>query len=144
MLLPRFAALCYRSPTGPLALCRVLPRRGVVRLLLVVLLVAVRLIFRHLDATFPKYLLRTHGPAVPYGLLYAINPALIILLVPIVSAYTQAVPPLKMIKWEMAAEFPSYLDRIRSRDPQYVPAHQLAFNRQDICVAVQRSRSKRR
>lgn len=93
-------------------------------LLLVVLLVAVRLIFRHLDATFPKYLLRTHGPAVPYGLLcvtwsnpsavshrciicgcrfrYAINPAMIIVLVPLVSAYTRHVPPLTMIKYGSA------------------------------------------
>ena len=68
-------------------------------LLLVVLLVAVRLIFRHLDATLPKYLLRSHGPSVPYGLIYAINPALIIVLVPLVSAYTRHVPPLEMIKW---------------------------------------------
>ena len=51
---------------------------------------------------------------------------------------------LKMIKWEMAAELPSYLDRIRSWGYQYVRARQLAFNRQEICVAVQRSRSKRR
>ena len=64
-----------------------------------VLLVAVRLIFRHLDATLPKYLLRSHGPSVPYGLIYAINPALIIVLVPLVSAYTRHVPPLEMIKW---------------------------------------------
>jgi POT family proton-dependent oligopeptide transporter len=71
-------------------------------LLLVVLLVAVRLIFRHLDATLPKYLLRTHGEAVPYGLIYAINPALIIVLVPLVSAYTRHVPPLTMIKWGAA------------------------------------------
>ena len=51
---------------------------------------------------------------------------------------------LKMIKWEMAAELPSYLDRIRSWGYQYVRARQLAFNRQEVCVAVQRSRSKRR
>ena len=51
---------------------------------------------------------------------------------------------LKMIKWELAAELPSYLDRIRGWGYQYVRARQLAFNRQEICVAVQRSRSKRR
>jgi dipeptide/tripeptide permease len=71
-------------------------------LLLVVLLVAARLIFRHLDATLPKYLLRTHGPEVPYGLIYAINPAMIIVLVPLVSAYTQSAPPLRMIRWGAA------------------------------------------
>ncbi len=51
---------------------------------------------------------------------------------------------LKMIKWELAAELPSYLDRIRSWGYQYVRARQLAFNRQEVCVAVQRNRSKRR
>lgn len=71
-------------------------------LLLVVILVGVRLIFRHLDATLPKYLIRTHGVAVPFGLIYAINPALIIVLVPPVAAYTADYPPLKMIKWGAA------------------------------------------
>jgi len=51
---------------------------------------------------------------------------------------------LKLIKWELAAELPTYLDRIRSWGYQYVRARQLAFNRQEVCVAVQRSRSQRR
>ncbi len=71
-------------------------------LLLAVLLVAVRLIFRHLDATLPKFLVRAHGPAAPYGLVYAINPCLIIILVPVVSAYTRHAPPLQMIRWGAA------------------------------------------
>lgn len=61
------------------------------------LIVLVRLVFRHLDATFPKYLLREFGPDAPYGLIYSINPAMIILLVPIVGAYTNGVHPFKMI-----------------------------------------------
>ncbi|MBA63103.1 MAG: SAM-dependent methyltransferase [Planctomycetaceae bacterium] len=51
---------------------------------------------------------------------------------------------LKMIKWELAAELPTYLDRIRSWGYQYIRSRQLAFNRQEICIAVQRSRGKRR
>ena len=51
---------------------------------------------------------------------------------------------LKLIKWELATELPIYMDRIRSWGYQYVRARQLAFNRQEVCVAVQRSRSKRR
>eukprot|EP01047_Picozoa_sp_COSAG01_P048292 COSAG01_NODE_4692_length_4808_cov_9.520493_5_plen_202_part_00 len=41
-------------------------RRGF--LLLVLLLVGVRALFRHLDATFPKYFLRMHGDDAPFGL----------------------------------------------------------------------------
>ena len=55
------------------------------------------MIFRHLDATLPKYLLREFGDTVPKGTIYSINPALIILLVPIVSAATSNVDPLVMI-----------------------------------------------
>lgn len=41
-------------------------RRGF--LMLVLLLVGVRALFRHLDATFPKYFLRMHGDDAPFGL----------------------------------------------------------------------------
>ena len=36
-------------------------------------------IFRHMDATFPKYAVRAFGCDAPFGSIYAINPALIIL-----------------------------------------------------------------
>lgn len=45
-------------------------------------------IFRHLDATLPKYLVREHGQSVPKGTIYSINPFIIIFLVPVVSAMT--------------------------------------------------------
>lgn len=36
--------------------------------------VGVRMTFRHLDATFPKYFIRTYGPHAPFELILAINP----------------------------------------------------------------------
>jgi len=57
----------------------------------------VRMIFRHLDATLPKYMMREFGENVPKGTIYSINPALIIILVPIISAATTTMDPLKMI-----------------------------------------------
>ena len=57
----------------------------------------VRMIFRHLDATWPKYMVREFGDSVPKGTLYSINPAMIIVLVPIVTAATSKYDPLLMI-----------------------------------------------
>ena len=59
----------------------------------------VRMIFRHLDATLPKYMMREFGDDVPKGTIYSINPALIIVLVPIVTAATSQVEPLVMIHY---------------------------------------------
>eukprot|EP00562_Extubocellulus_spinifer_P035344 CAMPEP_0178689216 /NCGR_PEP_ID=MMETSP0699-20121125/5418_1 /TAXON_ID=265572 /ORGANISM="Extubocellulus spinifer, Strain CCMP396" /LENGTH=557 /DNA_ID=CAMNT_0020334261 /DNA_START=167 /DNA_END=1841 /DNA_ORIENTATION=+ len=59
----------------------------------------VRMIFRHLDATLPKYMMREFGPDVAKGTIYAINPALIIILVPLVTAATTTVEPLVMIHY---------------------------------------------
>jgi dipeptide/tripeptide permease len=69
------------------------------RRFLVVCLVTlnVRMIFRHLDATFPKYMIREFGEDVPKGTIYSINPALIIILVPIITAATTKTNPLTMI-----------------------------------------------
>jgi MFS family permease len=61
------------------------------------LITIVRLIFRHLDATFPKYMLREFGEDAPYGMFYSINPAMIILLVPIIGALATGVHPWNMI-----------------------------------------------
>jgi dipeptide/tripeptide permease len=55
------------------------------------------MIFRHLDATLPKYMMREFGDDVPKGTIYSINPVLIIVLVPLVSAATTNVDPLVMI-----------------------------------------------
>ena len=51
------------------------------------------------DGTLPKYMVREFGADTPKGRIYAINPALIIILVPIITAATSAVNPLIMIHW---------------------------------------------
>lgn len=61
------------------------------------LLVGVRLVFRHLDATMPKYLVRQFGPLAPFGLIYAINPFLIIFLVPVIGLLTRKIDSFPMI-----------------------------------------------
>jgi len=68
------------------------------RFLLVCLItVNIRMIYRHLDATFPKYMVREFGRNVPKGTIYSINPALIIILVPMISATTDGIDPLVLI-----------------------------------------------
>jgi len=70
------------------------------RFLLVVLLTLnVRMIFRHLDGTLPKYMIREFGENTPKGAVYSINPALIIIMVPIITAATSSVDPLVMIHY---------------------------------------------
>jgi hypothetical protein len=66
-------------------------------LVVVLIMLNVRMIFRHLDATLPKYMVREFGEDVPKGTIYSINPALIIALVPLVTAATSHVDPLVMI-----------------------------------------------
>ncbi|GAB0494900.1 hypothetical protein MMPV_006197 [Pyropia vietnamensis] len=64
---------------------------------LMLLLVGVRSVFRHLDATLPKYMVRVFGPTAPFGAVYAINPAIIILLVPLVGAASRPIASFPMI-----------------------------------------------
>jgi len=68
-------------------------------LLVCLLLLNVRMIFRHMDGTLPKYMMREFGADAPKGLVYSINPFLIIILVPIITAATTTVEPLVMIKY---------------------------------------------
>lgn len=63
---------------------------------MIVLLMGVRIVYRHLDATFPKYMMREFGKDIMYGSIIAINPFLIVILLPIFaplsyqfSAYSQ-------------------------------------------------------
>lgn len=58
-------------------------------LLFVGLLAMVRLMFQHAFMTFPKYVTREMGAAYPFGKVWAINPIMIIILVPIVTALTR-------------------------------------------------------
>ena len=45
----------------------------------------------------------------------------------------------KLIEWDMAAEIPRYVERIRGWGYADVQARQLAFNRQEICIAARRA-----
>jgi len=65
--------------------------------LLVVLLIGVRVIFRHLDATFPKYMIREFGSHAMYGSVIAINPLCVCLVVPLLAPISMRVHPLRMI-----------------------------------------------
>lgn len=51
---------------------------------------------------------------------------------------------LKLLQWDLADAIPEYLERVRSWGFEYVRARQLAFNRQEICVAALRRRAMRR
>jgi 23S rRNA (cytidine2498-2'-O)-methyltransferase len=51
---------------------------------------------------------------------------------------------IKLLDWELAARAPEYLDRVRSWGYEYVRARQLAFNRQEFCIAALKSRALRR
>ena len=51
---------------------------------------------------------------------------------------------LKMPDWNLAEAIPEYLERVRAWGYHYVNARQLAFDRQEICVAALRSRELRR
>lgn len=66
-------------------------------LVVCMLTINLRMIFTHLDATFPKYMVREFGDNVAKGSIYAINPAIIIFLVPIIAAATTKANPLLMI-----------------------------------------------
>lgn len=62
-------------------------------------LINLKAVFRHLDATLPTYLVRTFGSDIPKGMIYAINPFIIVILTPLVSALTQRFEHFDMIKW---------------------------------------------
>ncbi|RYH29953.1 MFS transporter [archaeon] len=62
-------------------------------------LINLRTIFRHVDATLPTYLIRCFGSSYPKGMIYAINPFLIIWLTPTVAAMTSHYPHYDMIKY---------------------------------------------
>ncbi|KAA6420960.1 MAG: hypothetical protein FRX49_09101 [Trebouxia sp. A1-2] len=51
-----------------------------------IITVNLKAIFRHLDATLPKYQVRSFGCDAPVGTVYSINPAMIMTLVPLVGA----------------------------------------------------------
>lgn len=66
---------------------------------LTLFLINLKAIFRHLDATLPTYMVRTFGARTPKGLVYSINPFMIIFLTPVVAAMTTTYEHFEMIKW---------------------------------------------
>lgn len=64
---------------------------------LAVFLLNLRQTFRVLDSVLPKYMLRSIGCEAPIGTVYGINPAIILLLVPLVTALTTTVSHFDMI-----------------------------------------------
>jgi MFS family permease len=62
------------------------------------LIVFVRIVFYHMHYTFPKFGLRELGEGAPIGRLWGLlNPAVIILLVPVIGALSQKISSYKMI-----------------------------------------------
>ncbi len=51
---------------------------------------------------------------------------------------------LKLTTWDLAALIPDYVERVRSWGFAHVRARQLAFNRQEFCIAGLRTKSMRR
>jgi 23S rRNA (cytidine2498-2'-O)-methyltransferase len=51
---------------------------------------------------------------------------------------------LKLPEWDLAEHIPEYVARVRSWGFRYVRTRQLAFNRQEICLAALRDRTLRR
>ena len=64
-----------------------------------VLTVNLKSIFRHLDATLPKFVARAFGCSAPAGSIYAINPAMIMTLVPLVGAALSWLEPFDAIHY---------------------------------------------
>merc|ERR1719362_2165428 len=58
-----------------------------IRLTLVSLIFCgVQMGFRHLDATFPKYMMRTYGPQAPWEVILSVNPIVTFFCAPICTA----------------------------------------------------------
>ena len=52
--------------------------------------------------------------------------------------------PLKLLQWNLAAQVPAWMERIRSWGYRHVRARQLASGGQEICIAAMRHRSLKR
>jgi dipeptide/tripeptide permease len=63
----------------------------------IALLTFVRLIFQHAHLTWPKYTLREFGETFPFAWYWSINPAMIIFLTPVATAFTRRFPPYPVI-----------------------------------------------
>lgn len=55
---------------------------------LISLLIGVRVLYRYLDCLFPKYIVREFGPSARFGSIIALDPLIILFLVPFLGVYT--------------------------------------------------------
>ena len=62
-----------------------------------ILLTNIKIIWRHLDATLPKYMIRKFGADVPFGSIIAIEPASIMLSTPIITFFAENAESLPMV-----------------------------------------------
>merc|ERR1712196_417237 len=88
------AAFEYRRYRNRTSLRTILENRAFWRLAGVTFIFCgVRMTFRHMDATFPKYFMRTHGEDAPFELIVGIEPLLTMLITPVAT--------LALVKTEM-------------------------------------------
>ena len=66
-------------------------------MLLIGFLVLVKAIFVHMHSTWPKYITRERGEAFDWGWLWGLNSVLILVFVPIVTAFTRKITAYKVI-----------------------------------------------
>jgi dipeptide/tripeptide permease len=66
-------------------------------MLLMAFLVLVKSIFVHMHSTWPKYITRERGDAFDWGSLWALNSVLILIFVPIVTAFTRKIAAFRVI-----------------------------------------------
>jgi len=84
---------------SPLTIIADLRRSGAFLRLMAIVVICINLkcVFRYLDTLLPSFLVREFGDDVPKGTIYSINPAMIIVLVPVVAAFTSERAPFDMI-----------------------------------------------
>ena len=87
------------SKTPPLQSLKQTLRKGVFwrYMVLGVFLTNIKMIWRHLDATLPKYMIRKFGASVPYGSIISIEPASIVISTPIVGFFAENLESLPMV-----------------------------------------------
>ena len=97
---PDFSALLTASWLAATSTLRVVSGPELYKFIAMsILTVNLKSIFRHLDATLPKFVARAFGCSAPAGSIYAINPAMIMTLVPVVGAALAWLEPFDAIHY---------------------------------------------
>lgn len=87
------------SKTPPLQSMKTTLKKGSFRryMVLGILLTNIKLIWRHLDATLPKYMIRKFGDDIPFGSIIALEPFSIMLSTPIITFFAENSESLPMV-----------------------------------------------